>query len=509
MISGFITRSGYVSVALVSGVKMTAVPYAACIFSIISVSFLTGCVVGPDYRTPVVATPLAWQSELSGGLKTSANDSAQLATWWQTLGDPLLSHLVDEAAANNLDLKLAGARLREARARRDVSAAEYMPTVKAGVGADHTRSSAETGAGASRTSDSFSARFDASWELDLFGGKRRAEEAASATVEASQENIHDVQVSLLAEVVLAYIEIRSYQAQIDSTGATIASLAETEQIAGWRFQAGLVNQLDVEQARLNLEQTRAGLPTLLGNLEQSKNNLALLLGRADGVLKEVQIIMTVPIAPAEVAIGVPAETLRQRPDIRRAERQLAAATAQIGEAEAARYPDLTLSGTLGLQAASVGNLLNTGAFMYSLAANTAATIFDGGRLRQKVEIQNALQEQALISYQSVVQSALRDVENALVAYAEEQNRRSRLQDAVQSAQNAEGLARNQYAAGLIDFVTVLDAQRSLLSLQQQLIVSEAAVTSNLARLYKALGGGWNHNSPHVTTTPSTAAGVKP
>ena len=469
---------------------------------------IVGCVVGPDYRLPAVSTPPEWQTA-TGTLKPAASDNAQLAVWWHTLNDPLLSALVEEAAANNLDLKLAGARLRESRARRGVAAADRMPTVNAGVGAGRNRSSAEMGAGASRTSDTFSAQFDASWELDLFGGKRRALEAASATVEASQENIRDVQVSLLAEVVLAYIEIRSYQAQIDSTGATIASLAETGQIADWRFQAGLVNQLDVEQARLNLEQTRAGLPTLLSSLEQSKNNLALLLGRSDGTVKELQIKMPLPFAAAGVAIGVPAETLRQRPDIRMAERQLAAATAQIGEAEAARYPDLTLSGTIGLQAVSLGNLLNSGAFMYSLAANTAATIFDGGRLRQKVEIQNALQEQALISYLSVVQSALRDVENALVAYAEEQNRRSRLQDAVQSAQNAEDLARNQYAAGLIDFVTVLDTQRSLLSLQQQLIVSEAAVTSNLARLYKALGGGWSHNSPHVTTPLSTAAGVKP
>jgi len=200
--------------------------------------------------------------------------------------------------------------------------------------------------------------------------------------------------------------------------------------------------------------------------------------------------------------------LRQRPDIRRAERQLAAATAQVGEAEAARYPDLTLSGTLGLQAASAGSLLNTGAFMYSLAANTVMTIFDGGRLKQKVSIQTALQEQALVSYQSAVQSALRDVENALVAYAEEQNRRTRLENAVQSARNAEGLAGNQYAAGLIDFVTVIDTQRTLLSLQDQLIQSEAAVSSNVARLYKALGGGWSHNSSDQSTPSSISAGEK-
>jgi NodT family efflux transporter outer membrane factor (OMF) lipoprotein len=487
---------------------MSTSPYSACISSLIFLFFLPGCVVGPDYRTPVVTSAPAWHAELSGGLKNGANESAQLARWWQTLGDPLLSSLVDEAAANNLDLKLAAARLRESRARRGVSAADRLPTVKAGAGIGHNRSSEEMGTGASRTSDNYSAQFDASWELDLFGGNRRALEAASATVEASLENMRDVQVSLLAEVVLAYIEIRSYQAQIDSTGATIASLAETEQLAGWRFQAGLVSQLDVEQARLNLEQTRAQLPTLLSQMEQSKNNLALLLGRMPGGLKELQVKMPLPLAPVEVAIGVPAETLRQRPDIRRAERQLAAATAQIGEAEAARYPDLTLSGTLGLQAVSLGNLLNPGALMYSLAANTAATIFDGGRLKQKVEIQNALQEQALISYQSAVQGALRDVENGLVAYAEEQNRCRMLKSAVQSAQHSEGLAQDQYAAGLIDFTTVLDTQRSLLSLQEQLILSEAAVTSNLARLYKALGGGWS-NIDAVTTPPFAAAGVKP
>lgn len=486
---------------------MTAVPYCVGIVCIVFMAFLSGCVVGPDYRTPVVVTPSAWQSELSGGLKSSANESARLATWWQTLGDPLLSHLVDEAAANNLDLKLAGARLRESRARRGVSNADFLPTVKAGVGAGHTRSSAETGAGVSRTSDSFSAQFDASWELDLFGGKRRALEAATATLDASLENMRDVQVSLLAEVVLAYIQIRSYQAQIESTSATIASLTETGQLADWRFQAGLVNQLDVEQARLNLEQTRAGLPALLSSMEQSKNNLALLLGRSSGGLKELLVQMPIPRVPIGVAIGVPAETLRQRPDIRRAERQLAAETARIGEAEAARYPDLTLSGTLGLQAVSLGNLLNSGALMYSLAASSAATIFDGGRLKQKVAIQNALQEQALISYQSAVQGALRDVENALVAYAGEQNRQSRLKDAVTSAQNAEGLARSQYAAGLVDFTTVLDTQRSLLSLQDQLIQSDAAVVSNLARLYKALGGGWS-TTAKPATPPSISSGVK-
>lgn len=456
---------------------------------------LAGCMVGPDYRTPQLSVPGTWHTETNGGVKSVPLETDRLARWWQTLDDPLLAGLVEEAAANNLDLQLAGARVRESRARRGLAASDAYPTLAAGAAVNRSRSSGESGAGGGRVSEAYAAQFDASWEPDLFGGKHRALEASTATAEAAEENLRDVQVSLLAEVVLAYIDIRSSQGQIEITRATIASLAETAQIADWRNQAGLVSQLDQEQARYNLEQTRAELPALVSQLEQSRNNLALLLGRASGTLAELESAGPVPVAAAGVAVGVPAETLRQRPDIRRAERQLAAATAQVGEAEAARYPNLSLSGTLGLQASSLGNLLQPGAYLYTLAANTVVTIFDGGRLKQKVEIQNALQEQALISYQSAVRSALRDVENALAAYAGEQNRQRSLREAVQAATRAVDLATSQYSAGLIDFQAVLDTQRSLLSLQNQLIQSEAAVTSNLARLYKALGGGWDVAAP--------------
>jgi len=487
---------------------MNSPPRFISFFSILIPLILTGCVVGPDYRTPQLSIPDAWHSDDKKNMNTATLEPGRLARWWQTLDDPLLTRLVAEAAANNLDLKLAEARLQESRVRRGLSAANLYPTLGVGAGVNHNRSSEEMGVGGGRVSDAYSAQFDASWELDLFGGKRRALEAASATTEAAQENLRDVQVSLLAEVVLNYIEIRSSQEQLNITRATIASLTETLQIADWRVQAGLVSQLDLEQARLNLEQTRAQLPTLSSTLEQSRNNLALLLGRNPGTLDELIAAGSIPAANAQVAIGVPAETLRQRPDIRRAERQLAAATAQVGEAEAARYPNLSLSGTLGLQASSLGNLLQPGAYLYTLAANTVVTIFDGGRLKQKVEIQNALQQQALISYQSAVKSALRDVENALVAYAGEQNRRRSLQDAVQAAKNAVDLATSQYAAGLIDFQSVLDSQRSLLSLQNQLTQSQAAVTSNLTRLYKALGGGWSNSPTKNSTASDTSSGEK-
>jgi len=342
--------------------------------------------------------------------------------------------------------------------------------------------------------------------MDLFGGNNRALESATATLEAAEEGMRDVQVSLLAEVTLTYIEIRSCQAQIMNTRSTIVSLEESSQITRWRFQAGLVSQLDEEQARMNLEQTRAQLPTLLNKLEQSGNNLAQLLGRSVGTMNELLDPAPIPVARAEVAIGVPAETLRQRPDIRRAERQLASATAQVGKAEAARYPNFSLTGIIGMQSESLGNLLNPSAFIYSLANSVVLTIFDGGRLKQQVEIQNALQEQALITYKSAVRSALRDVENALSAYAGEQNRRRFLAAAVDAARNAVALATSQYSAGLVDYSTVLDSQRSLLTNQNQLIQSEAAVTSNLARLYKTLGGGWTPVRAEPAATRITSLG---
>lgn len=478
------------------------------ILSLLIMVILAGCVVGPDYRTPILDTPATWKNQVPAGTKNEVGEAVQLSQWWNTLNDPFLTRLAEEAVSNNLDLKQAQARLRESRARRSVAAADRYPTLKGGLTNSVNRSSGKTGTGDSRASDSYSAQLDVGLDMDLFGGNKRALESATATLEASEENVRDVQVSLMAEVVLTYIDIRSSQTQILNTRNTIVSLQESSQITRWRSQAGLVSQLDEEQARMNLEQTQAQLPTLLNKLEQARNNLALLLGRSTGSMDELPDSASIPFARAEIAIGVPAETLRQRPDIRRAERQLAVATAQVGKAESARYPNFSLSGTIGMQSESLGNLLNPGAFMYSLASNAVQTIFDGGRLKQQVEIQNALQEQALITYKSAVRSALRDVENALSAYAGEQNRRRFLTAAVDAARNAVALSTSQYAAGLVDYSTVLDSQRSLLSNQDQLIQSEAAVTSNLVRLYKALGGGWTQVSGEPAATRITSLGEK-
>jgi NodT family efflux transporter outer membrane factor (OMF) lipoprotein len=459
----------------------------------VCITALAGCAVGPDHRTPATPVPADWRAELKGGLSAQHIDPAALARWWDTLHDPLLSQLIERALAGNLDRRQAEARVREARARRGIAGADRFPTLAASGSASRQRSSEQAGTGL--TSELYSTGFDADWEVDVFGGKRRALQAAEASLQASQEDLRDVQVSLLAEVALNYIEVASFQARLAIAQKNLSAQTEAWQIARWRREAGLTTQLDEDQARLNLEQTRAGLPTLQTGLEQARNRLAVLLGRKPGELAELENRVAIPHIPAEVAVGIPAETLRNRPDVRRAERRLAAATAEVGVATAARYPGFSLSGTLGLQALNSSNLLRSSARMYSVAANAGWLLFDGGRIRRNIEVQTALQEQALISYESAVLGALRDVEDALIAYAEQQNRRTSLSAAVEAAQSAAQLAQNQYQAGLIDFQSVLDTQRSLLSLEDQLSQSEAAVTSNLARLYKALGGGWTSGVP--------------
>lgn len=451
----------------------------------------TACAVGPDYRPPAMAVPPAWHSPLQGGVHAAMPPAAELARWWERLADPLLSRLIGEAVANNLDVKLAQARLREARARYGLAVAERYPALNARAAVNRNRSSDEMSQGKGRAVETWSAQLDASWELDLFGGLRRAQEAAAATLDAEEEALRDTRVSLLAEVALGYVEARGFQARLAIARGSLATQDETWQITRWRHQAGLTTQLDEDQARFNLEQTRAQLPALQQGLAQSKQRLAVLLGRAPGELSELDEPAAIPHLPATVAVGIPADTLRQRPDLRRAERQLAAATAQVGVASAAAYPDVSLSGTLGLQALSGGRLLRSSAGLYALGASVGQVVFDAGRVRHNIEVQNALQQQALLNYQSAVLTALRDVEGALVAYAEEQNRGVALRDAVTAAQGAADLASSQYQAGLVDFQAVLDTQRSLLSLQDQLSQSEAAEVSNLVRLYKALGGGWD------------------
>jgi outer membrane protein, multidrug efflux system len=451
---------------------------------------LSGCfLVGPDYKTPDLPVPAQWSRTVQGSATTPDSDPQALAQWWGTLGDPDLSNLIERATAGNLDLKTAQARVREARARRGIAQAGLFPTLNAGGSATRSRGSEQTGSGESR--DLYRLGFDASWELDIFGRVRRSVEAAQGDLEASEADYHDVLVTLVAEVALNYVDARTLQSQLQVAEENLKTQQETLQLTQWRFEAGLVSRLDVEQARSNLESTRAQLPNLRSAIEEAKNRLAVLLGAFPGAL-EAQLgpRRPIPEAPMEAAIGVPADTLRRRPDVRRAERQLAAQTARIGVATADLYPTFSLPGSIGLETLTTNNFFDSANRAWAIAGNFAWPIFRGGAIRQNIEVQNALQEQAFSQYEGTIRTALEDVENALVAYGEEQERREALAQATDAARLAAELARNQYASGLIDFQSVLDAERSLLTFEDQLVQSRGQVTLNLISLYKALGGGW-------------------
>lgn len=459
----------------------------------------SGCAaVGPDYTPPEIASPKAWHSAMKDGLKAHKSDSDQLAAWWEIFNDPLLTQMMERAVTGNLDLKEALARVREARARRGLSRADLFPTLDASGAAVKYRSSENGTTGRADEYELYSAGFDAGWELDVFGGVRRAIEASEADLEAATASLYDVLVSLTAETGLNYVEARTYQTRLDVAVANLKAQQKTFQLIQSRFEAGLSNDLEVQQARYNLESTRSQIPSLRSGLEAALNRLAILLGQMPGTIHaELTARQPIPVLPVSVAVGIPADVLRRRPDIRSAERTLAAETARIGIATADLYPRFSLNGFIGLESLESSDFLEASSHKWNIGPAFSWRIFDAGAIRRNIEIRTALQEQAMIQYEATVLSALEEVENALVAYYEEQNRRESLKAATDAAQLAVRLSQDQYKAGLVDFSDVLDAQRSLLSFENQLAQSDGTVTSNLMRLYKALGGGWNSEGlPH-------------
>lgn len=455
---------------------------------------LAGCAaVGPDYgATPSSPIPERW----NGAHDQGALDATQLANWWAQFGDPVLDGLIADALVANTDLASARGKLQEARARRDLARAGLAPSVTASGNARRIDGSRETGSGASR--DLFSAAFDASWEPDVFGARRRGVEAAEADLQASAETLRDTRVTLLAEVARNYVELRAGEQRLAIAIAGLEAQSETFDLTRWRREAGLVSELDEALALTELKRTRAALPGLQTATAEARHRLAILLGRAPGELDARLSVGTgVPVATAPVSAGIPADTLRQRPDVRAAERRLAAQTARLGEAEAARYPSFRLNGSLGLEALTLGALSGGQAGTASLLAGITAPVFDAGRIRSNIAVQDALLEQSRQGYRAAVLTALEDVENALVALANTGRRLEELARAMASARLALDIARNRYAAGLADFQVVLDSQRTLLNLEDQLASGAGEHATARVRLYKALGGGW---------TPADTAG---
>ncbi len=454
-------------------------------------TLLAGCVtVGPDYHAPKVKSPKAWHAQLGEGLTKTRVDSRQLAHWWTVLGDPELTHLESRAVQDNLDFKQALARVREARAALGIEKAGLYPALDSGGQAVKQRGSENAGmAGEGRL---YNLGFDAGWEIDIFGGVRRSIEAAAAELGAMHDDLADVLVSLEAEVARNYVEVRTFQARLAAARANLAAQQKSYDLNLSRFKSGLIDQLAVDQSLQLLESTRALIPALKTGLAQAKNRLAMLLGRSPGSLDaELDPERPLPMPPVTVAVGIPADMLRRRPDVRRAERELAAQTARIGVAKAELYPKLRLTGSIGLESVSTGNLWQWASRTYRIGPGFSWPIFHAGAIRRNIDVQTERQKQALLGYEKAVLAAQVDTENALVAYAKAQRRRDALARAEAAARRTLDLAEDQYKAGLIDYTTVLDAQRTLESLQDGLAQSRGEVVLDLVRLYKALGGGWS------------------
>lgn len=405
--------------------------------------------------------------------------------WWGDFHDPLLSQLVQQALQANTSVRSAQAALQQARALRDVKVANALPGVT--LSGSARRNQTEFAGG----SNSFSAGLDASWELDVFGAVRSGVNASEADTLASQASLRDVQVSIAAEVALAYIQLRGQQAQLAIARNSLASQSETLQLTDWRAQAGLVTSLEVEQAKAATAQTSAQIPALTASIAKTRHSLAVLTGQRP---LELDLLLSasqpVPKTADLSTTAIPADTLRQRADVRAAEHRIQAALSRVDAADAARYPGFNLGGSLSLSALTLAGLSNGATLAGSLLGSLSVPLFDAGAGKSQVLAQQAALEQARAAYQNTVLTALKEVEDALVALQADRQRLLFLQQAATAADNAALLAQNRYSSGLIDFQTVLQTQRTLLSAQDSVAGLQADLSSDHVRLIKALGGGW-------------------
>ena len=450
---------------------------------------LAGCVsAGPDYKPPEIKMPGQWKDRTGGQTLTEADHKA-LADWWTRLDDPVLTDLVQRAVAGNLNLKAAETRVKEVRLRRLTARANLLPGLSASGRRSITRSMDENEELVDR--EAYSLGLDVSWEIDIFGGTRRDMEAAEADYQAAREDLRDVLVSLTAETATAYVQLRTYQKRLELTRQSLRIQEESVELTRIKYQTGLAGALDVEQAVYSLESTRSQVPDLEAGISEMKNRLAVLLGAWPGELdKELASKAPIPAGTLQKALGVPADLLRRRPDIRAAERQLAAQTARVGSAEAELYPKLNFSGSLAWDALTLSGLITPANFVSMLATGITWNLFNKGTVRANIKIQTALQEEALIAYENTLHTAVEEVENAFTSLATETNKQEALTKALAAATSAAELANHQYTAGLSDFQNVLETQRSMISFQNQLAASQGQSTLNLIVMYKALGGGW-------------------
>lgn len=490
------------------------------------VGLVGGCTVGPNYHTPRTPLPAKFAATTQPATTQAATRPAptevDLTRWWQTFNDPTLNRLIDEAIGSNLDVRLANARIREARAQLEFNRAALFPTAdssasysrsqisknafapQASGGATGTGTTGIGGTtGTTGTSGStntpftlgrtnlYRAGFDAGWEIDVFGGTRRAIEAAQYSLEAQVEARRNTLVTLLSEVAQNYIMLRGLQHEEQVVRNNLEAQRSTLNLQQVKLQAGLANNLTIAQAKALAASTESELPTLDTEIQQTIQRLAVLLDRdPTSIETELSGSAMIPVGPSSIPPGLPSQLIRRRPDVRQAERQLAAATANIGVAKADLFPKFSLTGSLGLESLQLKTLANSASEFWSFGPTVSWRIFDAGQIWANVHVQDARQEEALIQYRQAIIQSLADVENALTAYNREQARNGSLRQAVEENRQSVALSKQLNEAGVVDFLNVLTAQQSLYQSEDQLAQSDQTVSTDLIALYKALGGGW-------------------
>ncbi|MEM7587885.1 MAG: efflux transporter outer membrane subunit [Acidobacteriota bacterium] len=474
---------------------------------------LPGCTVGPDYQAPTVAAPADWVARESPSLEPGAE---VLAEWWTRLEDPLLSELLTRAVASNHDLRVAEARVREARAQRRVASAKQLPKIDGSADATRFRLSRNgVGIGSvasqqglvNQEDDFFQAGVDTSWELDLFGGIRRTVEGAEARARAADEERRGVLLSVLAEVASSYVELRGAERRLQVAEDNIRIQRETLELVANKVETGLSRRLEEVRASALLAATRSSIPTLEAARRISSYRLAVLLGEEPGALaNELAAAAPVPLPPELVPIGLPSELLRRRPDVRAAERRLAAATADIGVAVAELYPRFVLAGAVGGESASVSNLLQSASRTWLLQPSLRLPIFQR-RIRANIKAVEARTEQMLARYEQAVLRAVEETESAIERYVRQRQAGERLGEAVAASRRAVELAEVLYSRGLTDQLTVLDAQRTLNDVEDRLALSDTALATQVIAIYKALGGGWQAFEPSAAEKVAAPVGV--
>ena len=472
---------------------------------------LSGCMVGPDFERPKPVNPPEWEGlkqDVAGASVTSkpVPGVPELTRWWTGFNDPELNALIERAAIGNLDLVAAEARLRQARARRGIAFGGLFPSVDVFGSAQEKPDFGNSTGPIVSNGSLFTAGFDANWEVDIFGRIRRGIEVTDAGIDSALDDRRAVWVTLAAEVASTYVQVRASQQQLHALEANLAAQRDTQGLTRRLYEVGLVGALDVANSTAQVEATTSRLPPYVSAVREGIYTLGILLGQAPGtLLAELGEAGPIPAPPAEIPVGLPSDLLERRPDIRRAEAELHAATARIGVAVGDQFPRLTLTSVLGTQATSLNDLSNLATKYWSAGAGVTFPIFTAGRLQANVELQKAATDEALADYRKKVLVAFKETETAMVRFTQEQARRAALARTVDANRDAVRLSSDLYTAGRTDFLNVLATQRALLDSMEALAASDRAVADQSIALYKALGGGWDVPAP-TAQDPSTAAG---